>query len=113
LMKTIAFIIGFCFMALLLPVLAFGSPFLTCDPHPSCQQFRIYLDGTDMGITDGKVDIESGLYVIWYDLGGISEGNHVAEAKAINIWGESAKSAPFDFTKEIPTSPLNLRVSSQ
>jgi len=54
-----------------------------------------------------------GLYVIWHDLGPLAEGSYVAEATAVNEWGESGKSAPLNFTKAIPASPLNLRVSSE
>lgn len=100
-------------LMVLIPTFALAGPFLTCDPQPNVTEYRVYLNAVDMGTSAAKLDTESGDYVLWYDLSSIAEGSFSAEATAINEWGESAKSAPFGFTKALPGSPINVRVSSE
>ena len=107
-MKTIAFIISICLMALLLPVLAFGAPFLICDPNPGAEKIILEINSVEMpefaAETDGSLR---------YDLAGIAEGDFTIRAKAGNIWGWSEYSVPFNFTKSLPQAPMGLRVSGQ
>ena len=44
-MKKIAFLMSFCFMVLLLPVVAFGNPFLVSDPQSVVDSYGVILDG--------------------------------------------------------------------
>jgi len=106
-MRTITLIIGFC---LILPALAFGNPFLTADPQTNVTQYRVVIDGIDKGLFPAK-DLGDGTVVLWYDLAGLTDGPHTAQAAAKNVWGEGVLSAPFDFTKAIPAAPMGLRVS--
>lgn len=116
-MKTIAFIIGFALMALLLPLLAFGlgPPMLTCDPQAHVVQYNILIDGNKVAISEAIIDVETGLYYLWFDLKslGLVDGSYTATATAQNEWGESGLSNPCPFTKVVPDNPLGLRVSSE
>lgn len=99
------------FLALLL-LMAFSAivesaPFLVCDPYPvTIQQptsFILTFDGgapvevPAVSNTDGSVQIK-------YDLSSIAIGGHTVVAQAKNLWGVSAASSPFVFTK--PTGTL-------
>ena len=108
-MKTIAFITGFALMALLLPVLAFGAPWLVCDPNPGAIGVILEVNGIEFPEfpteTDGSLR---------QDLAGYDFGDYTVRAKAnFGVWGWSEYSAPFDFLKPEIRNPLNLRVSSE
>jgi len=111
-MKTIAFLTGVCLMALLLPVLAFGNPFLVCDPQTDVTFYRVAIDGQEP-IESPAQDLGDGTVRLYYDLDSIAVGSHIVQVAAHNEWGCSNYSDPFDFTKAIPETPLNLRVSSE
>jgi len=97
---------------MLIPALAFGNPFLTADPQTGVDEYRVVLDGADQGLFPAK-DMGDGTVVLWYDLAGVPDGAHTVQAAAKNVWGESALSDPFDFTKAVPGAPTGLRVSSE
>lgn len=102
-------------------VLIFGvyvanaAPFLTCDctaPVDKVTGFQLQF-GTATAIdvpavecspvvTDGKR--------IMYDLGTLPNGAFTVKALAKNLWGSSAYTAPLADTKQLPTSPLLLRI---
>ena len=108
-MKTIAFITGFALMALLLPVLAFGAPFLVCDPNPGATGIILEVNGVEMPEFTAEADGS-----LKQDLAGYEVGDFTVRAKAnFDSWGWSEYSVPFNFTKPALQSPLNLRASSQ
>ena len=115
-MKTITLILCFALMALLLPVLAFGlgPPMLTCDPQPNVVQYNIFIDGNKIATSEAIVDVESGLYYLWFDLKslGLEDGTYTATATAENEWEESGLSNPCPFEKATPGNPQNLRLVS-
>jgi len=103
------FVIAFLFM--LVPAIALGSPFLTCDPYPAeteITKFVIDIDGVAVD-SDPHIN-EDGTIIIRHDLSDLAVGSHVVKAKAINKWGESEWSAVYSFTKSIPGAPLNLNI---
>lgn len=114
-MKTIAFITGICLMMLLLPVLAFSGPFLTCDPQPHADSYNIFLGGNQIATSEAVLDTENGLYYLYFDLAslGLTDGDYIATATAQNEWGVSGLSNECPFTKVVPANPLGLRVSSE
>ena len=108
-MKTIVFIVGFCLMTLLLPVLAFGAPFLVCDPNPGAETIILEINGVEMPEFAAEIDGS-----LKYDLAGLAEGNFTVRARAeFGVWGWSEYSLPFDFTKPSIQAPVGLRVSSE
>jgi len=107
-MKTMAFITSFALMALLLPVLAFGNPFLVCDPQEGVTYYDLEINGT---MTEGIPAEADGS--IKYDLAGITEGDYTVRARCYNLWEVSDWSLPLDFTKAVPGKPTSLRVSSE
>ena len=54
-------------------------------------------------VTDGKR--------ILYDLGTLPNGAFTVKALARNLWGSSAYTAPLADTKQLPSSPLPLRIT--
>ena len=106
-MKTIAFITGICLMALLLPVLAFGNPFLVCDPQAGVVFYDLETNST---VTEGIPAEPDGS--IKFDLATMPVGQYTFKVRAIGQGGwPSDWSLPLDATK--PANPLNLRVSSE
>jgi len=113
-MKKLAFLTGICLMALLLPVLAFGlTPYATCDPQPNVVQYNLFIDGAQVATSEAVVDIETGLFYLWFDMKtlGLADGNYTLTATAESAWGESGLSNPCPFDVAIPANPPNLRVS--
>jgi len=103
-------------MALLVPVLAFGlTPYATCDPQPNVVQYKLFIDGVHVATSEAVVDVETGLYYLWFDMKTLelAEGNYTLTATAESAWGESGLSNPYPFDVAIPTAPPNLRVSSE
>jgi len=94
------------FIALLLPVLAFASPFLVCDPQTNVTHYVIT---GDINVTVPATDLGDGTVRLQYDLAGITEGTFTIEVKAKNVWGESV-TVPFDFVKALPAVPSAIRI---
>jgi len=116
-MKAIAFLTGICLMALLLPVLAFGNPFLVCDPQSIVDSYGVILDGQPEVLVSAE-ELGLGVGRLCYDLEGIISGPHEVEVKACNVVGCSVYSF-FAFTwdpenppdpEKAPDNPMNLRV---
>ena len=56
-MKTIAFLIGICLMALLLPVWAFGQTYyLVSDPNPGVTKVIVSINGIEEPMEDAATD---------------------------------------------------------
>jgi len=100
-------VLGLLALALLFPALAFGNPFLVCDPQAGAEQYVLEINGTDGAIFTAQPDGS-----MKYDLAGLADGTYTVRAKAGNIWGWSEYSLPFEFTKAVPGAPSGLRVSS-
>lgn len=100
---------------LLFPMFCFAGPPLTCDPQANADRYNIFINGQKVATSDALLDVESGLYYLWFDMAtlGLEDGDYVATATAENEWGESGLSNPCPFTKVVPGNPLNLRVSSE
>lgn len=47
------------------------------------------------------------------DLAGIVSGQHRVKCRAVNLWGESAYSPDFIFSKSVPSVPGTLKLSLQ
>ncbi len=99
-------------ITMLVPSIAFGSPFLTCDPYPpedKVDQFVVMLDGVET--ISAAVVLEDGSTVLQFDLAGIKNGAHNVQVKAKNMWGESVYSVPFDFLSGPPTPPSSINIT--
>ena len=103
-MKTLILIL----MLVLFPVFCFAAPFLVCDPQAGVNKYILEINTVEMPELAAEPDGS-----IRYDLAGIAEGDFIVRLKAGNIWGWSQYSDPLDFTKTLPQTPLNLRVSSE
>ena len=104
--RFIGFFIAFVFIALLLPVLAFGAPFLVCDPNPGAEKIILEINSIDMPEFPAEADGS-----LKYDLAGLAEGDFTIRAKAeFGVWGWSEYSVPFSFTKPSIQAPMGLRV---
>ena len=90
-----------------------AGPYLVCDPYPASSavtSFILFWDGATTGVSVPVTTDATGTY-LHYDLAAISAGIHTVKARAKNSWGESADSAPFAFTKSVPTVPVNVKIN--
>lgn len=111
-MKTLILIL----ILVLFPVFCFAVPVnITCDPQLNADEYNIFIGGNKVATSTAIVDIETGLYYLLFDLKtlNLADGAYIATATAVNKWGESDLSNECPFTKVIPNSPQNLRVSSE
>ena len=105
-------------LTILLPGMAFASPFLTCDPYPNTgpqpTEFVVNISGIVVPIVTPAVDVTGGKGMK-LDLGPLNlVGAKTVTAKARNpAYGESALSAPFSFTAGVPAVPGGLTLSAQ
>jgi hypothetical protein len=95
-------------MALLVPAVAFGDPFLVCDPQETVTMYDMETNGT---ITEDFTAEPDGSAKI--DLAGLADGEYTVRLRAKNEWGVSDWSDPLAFTKAVPVAPGGLRVSSE
>ena len=94
---------------LLIPSLVWAAPFLICDPAPivdAVTRYVVILDAT------APVDSVPVLNALRFDLAGVSAGPHSVKVKACNVWGCSADTAPFMFTKSSPGTPTTILIAS-
>ena len=93
-------------LAALLPFAAQAGPFLVADVAPEADTCTVA--GLPATVT-ATVPEASG--TCRWDLAGIPVGSYNATATAANLWGASAPSAPFAFTRPPSTStPVGLRL---
>jgi hypothetical protein len=88
------FLLVFFIFFLFLPVLAFSSPYLVCDPNPGATKYILEMDGVELPegvcLEDGSFKVDMADYA--------NTGEHTVRAKAGNLWGWSDWSVPFDFS---------------
>ena len=95
---------------------AFASPYLTCDCTPAADTitgFQLQF-GTQTAIDIPAVEcvpvVTDGKRIL-YDLGTMPSGAFSVKALAKNSWGVSEWTAPLSGTKQLPGSPLLLRIT--
>jgi hypothetical protein len=100
---------------LMFPVQAMCSPFLTCDCTPAVDKvtgFQLQF-GTQPAIDIPAVEcvpvVTDGKRIL-YDLGTMPQGAFSVKALAKNDWGVSAWTSPLSGNKQLPGSPLLLRI---
>lgn len=113
-MKPLNIIVGASFLMAM--VAANAAPFLVCADYPAevsqPAEFLLYFDGATVPVVTPAVkNPESGLIRFRHDLASLKPGPHKVIAKARNIWGESALSAPFDFPAGSPSAPGGMSIS--
>lgn len=115
-MKKQYAVIGFW---LLSAAVSWAAPYLVSDPYvpqsdPNLNPTKFVIAGigaTD--ITTNATTLTGGNIILEYDLATLANGTYHVTAAAVNIFGgQSPFSAPpFDFTKGVPGTPTNLRIS--
>ena len=98
----------------LLPIFAWASPWLVCDPQTNVDNYVLYQVAGNTctpGDIAGKTPIETP-YPLHYDLQGLAQGAFHFCIAAENIWGQS-NLVPFGSTKAAPGDPANTRLSNQ
>jgi hypothetical protein len=122
-MKTVLF-----FMALILVATgAIAAPWLVCDPQTGVDTYNVTIDGiTTTGVSvlpawikDGKIlftdpgGTRTSVHVL-KDLSFLPTGPHTATAQACSsLWGCSAATSAFPFTKSIPVVPTTTLIVGQ
>jgi predicted phage tail protein len=77
-------------------------------PTDMVDYFEVELDGTVVRVDAERNGADSRLH---YNLDGISMGNHTARVRAVNGWGVSEYTAPFDFVALLPSMPSGIGLS--
>lgn len=89
---------------LLFATSAYAAPFLVCDPQAGVVGYEISgLVGEPVSFVaqaDGSLK---------YDLSPIPSGTYNVTVAACNMWGCSS-TAPFVFTKQLPSAPAGVRL---
>ncbi len=91
---------------LLFATSASAAPFLVCDPQAGVVGYEITGLATPVNFVaqpDGSLK---------YDLSGIASGTYNLTVAACNVWGCSS-TAPFVFTKVLPTAPVGLKLTAE
>ena len=85
----------------------YAAPFLVSDPNPASEEVTVFKLSFDGGAAIDSVPVSN---AVRHDLAGITSGSHTVTAQACNLWGCSVVSAPFAFTKTIPSVPGGMRI---
>lgn len=91
---------------------AFAAPFLVCDPQAGVEYYVV--TGLPAAIDASRIPPDaSGTFGFKLDLGPLAVGSYTVKAKACaGVWGCSADSSPFVFTKPaLSTAPVNVRLA--
>ena len=83
---------------------AWAAPFLACDDADiaNVDSYIIEVDG---------VEYEAA-FPMKYDLAGIVDGDHIIRAKAVNLWGQSDWSDPFEFSSGAAATPVGFGLTA-
>ena len=98
---------------------AHGAPYLISDSYvpqsdPNLNPTQFVIQGLSANpITINATTLSGGNIVLEYDLATLPNGTYHVTAAAVNIFGGESpfSSPPFDFTKGVPGTPTNLRIS--
>lgn len=84
--------------------------FLITDPVDSdlVDYYLVELDGTVNTVDAEVADTEARLH---WELPSLSLGSHSVRVNAVNEWGESGYSDPFDFNVVLPSVPSGIGLS--
>jgi hypothetical protein len=82
---------------------AWSAPFLVCNPQEGVVGYEI----TGLGETVSYIAQPDGS--IKYDLASVNSDTYTLTVAACNMWGCSS-TAPFGFSKQVPSAPAGLRI---
>lgn len=91
---------------LLIVFKANAAPFLVTDPQSGVVGYEITGLGepvTFVAQPDGSLK---------YDLAPVQNGTYTLTVAACNVWGCSS-TAPFSFSKQVPSAPAGLRIATE
>ena len=86
---------------LFLAGIANAAPYLTCNPDPNCEYYKVIADGQEIA---DRVPAP-----LWFDLKDMTPGTISFEAECCNYWGCKKTENPY-ISKDKPLSPTNLRM---
>ena len=89
--------------ALLIVAKSNAAPFLVCNPQAGVVGYEI----TGLGEPVSFVAQPDGS--LKYDLAPVQNGTYTLTVAACNVWGCSS-TAPFGFSKQVPSAPAGLRI---
>jgi hypothetical protein len=109
-------IVCFCFLvfvSLTIWRIAFGAPFLVCEPHPNTDVKPIKYLVTIDGNTSESIAVKNpdGSVFLQYDLGSFSDGIYTVKVRAVDAKGNESPTATVSFKKtgseaELYTPPV-------
>ena len=98
---------------------ASGAPYLVSDPYipnadPNLNPVSFVISGIGTAtISVPATTLTGGNIILQYDLASLANGKYSVTAAAVNVFGGESpfSSPPFVFTKGVPATPTNLRIS--
>lgn len=106
-MEKIKILLASMLMVLISGTIGFAQPFLICDTPPAEEMVTSYIVALDGG---AEIEVDAPLH---YDLSGVAEGAHDVEIKAKNVWGTESPSAPFNFSKSLPSGTTGTTITAE
>jgi hypothetical protein len=107
-------------LLLALSVSVRAAPFLVCDPYAVQTDTNLIPVSFNLtGIAAQPISVPvttnaDGTKALHYDLANLGNGTYTVTAAAVNVFGgTSPAGTPFTFTKGVPATPTNLRISPQ
>jgi hypothetical protein len=98
-MKKTLLVIAF----MLLSSAAFAAPFIVCDPQSGVVGYEI------TGLGEPVMFVAQPDGSLKYDLASVNSDTYTLTVAACNVWGCSS-TAPFGFSKQVPSAPAGLRI---
>ena len=103
-------VIAFLFLAILVPVSAWPSPFVVSDPYPASgvqpDGFAVSVDGG--AVVEYPAQAVTGGVRMYFDIGGLPAGSHTITVRAYKNYQEPwtrKESDPVNFTFTVPAAP--------
>ena len=86
---------------LIISSMAFGAPFLACDPYPvkGPQPIKFLITINGKTYESMPVKTSEGAVYLKYDIGDLPDGTYTATARAVDVKGEESSPATFSFIK--------------
>jgi hypothetical protein len=89
-----------------------AAPFLICNPQTGVEGYILDIDGNVT--TEPAYDLGDDTVMLHKDLADLPAGEHACTLKAdYGVWGVSAESTPFLFTKPSMESPSVLELTAE
>lgn len=104
---TLAFCVMVATSAMAAPFLV-SAPIAASDANAPTSYLLTFDGGSEI---ETAVTVSGANVYLHYDLAGTTNGAHAVTVKAKNMWGASAASSSYSFSKGVPSVPTGISIS--